>query len=50
MTQLSRHEERQAAVQILFAAAKQMPDEAELDQVYDLVVGDAEYDAFCPSW
>ncbi|GAP02389.1 N utilization substance protein B homolog [Fructobacillus pseudoficulneus] len=48
MTQLSRHEERQAAVQILFAAAKQMPDEAELDQVYDLVVGDAEYDAFLP--
>ncbi|GAO99682.1 transcription antitermination factor NusB [Fructobacillus ficulneus] len=48
MTQLSRHEERQAAVQILFSAANTVPDEAQLDQVYDLVVGNAEYNAFLP--
>ncbi|CAK1227617.1 MULTISPECIES: transcription antitermination factor NusB [Fructobacillus] len=48
MTQLSRHEERQAAVQILFACANKTPDEAEMDLVYDLVVGDQDYHAFLP--
>ncbi|CAK1232685.1 Transcription antitermination protein NusB (NusB) [Fructobacillus tropaeoli] len=48
MTQLSRHEERQAAVQILFACVNKTPDEAEMDLIYDLVVGNQDYYAFLP--
>lgn len=48
MTQLSRHEERQAALQILFASLNDVPDDNKLDLDYDLVVSDNEYQAFLP--
>ncbi|MBS9334941.1 transcription antitermination factor NusB [Fructobacillus sp. M1-13] len=48
MTQMSRHEERQAAVQILFAALKEVPDDNQMDLNYDLVVNDRSYEAFLP--
>ncbi|MDF7637027.1 transcription antitermination factor NusB [Leuconostocaceae bacterium ESL0958] len=48
MNQLSRHEERRAAMQILFACVNQRPAEAEMDLLYDQVVADADYQAFLP--
>ncbi|MBS9338829.1 transcription antitermination factor NusB [Fructobacillus sp. M2-14] len=48
MTQLSRHEERQAALQILFASLNDVPDDNKLDLDYDLVVQNNEYQAFLP--
>ncbi|CAK1230840.1 transcription antitermination factor NusB [Fructobacillus fructosus] len=48
MTQMSRHEERQAAMQILFAATKEVPDDNQMDLNYDLVLGKRSYQAFLP--
>lgn len=48
MTQMSRHEERQAAMQILFAAVKEVPDDNQMDLNYDLVLGNRSYQAFLP--
>ncbi|MBS9335735.1 transcription antitermination factor NusB [Fructobacillus papyrifericola] len=48
MTEMSRHEERQAAVQILFAAFKEVPDDNQMDLNYDLVVNNRTFQAFLP--
>lgn len=48
MTQMSRHEERRAALQILFAAFKEVPDDNQMDLNYDLVLRNDAYQAFLP--
>ncbi|CAH1850594.1 transcription antitermination factor NusB [Convivina praedatoris] len=50
MTVISRHRERQAVFQILFATAKEVPQEDQLDGLYQMVLGDEEFDSFLPQF
>ncbi|CAK8053619.1 transcription antitermination factor NusB [Eupransor demetentiae] len=48
MEKMGRHEQRQAALQILFAVTGKIPDDSQLDMAYDMVLDGREYDSFLP--
>ncbi|WP_220740837.1 transcription antitermination factor NusB [Leuconostoc miyukkimchii] len=47
MSQLTRHESRQAAFQVLFALEKD-PQNNNIDRLYDIVLEGKEYDDYLP--
>ena len=47
MSQLTRHESRQAAFQVLFALEKD-PQNKNIDRLYDIVLEGKEYDDYLP--